>query len=208
MLYNLRYANCKDANHTIYLSDEQAFVSLATVEYNVEHPVAHNSSSLASREGGPCIAPAKYTKTYTKQAQQFPGGWSPASGCLYGQKSDAGGSQNLQVSYSIAVQENAGLSWTLIKDVLSATLGLQVTETYSTSRTYTCNMNKKSVVQVWAQPYIAWGWFWSQTCTTFSACGGCAPEYVNGGATAPALNPNTHQWLNYGCSTGVSNVKC
>ncbi|KAJ2975367.1 hypothetical protein NQ176_g5558 [Zarea fungicola] len=199
--------NCKDANHTIYLSDEQAFVSLATVEYDVEHDV-HNSSSLVSRESGPCIVPARYTKTYTKQAQQWPGAWSPASSCLWTGKSDAGGSQNIQTSYSIAIEQNAGLSWTVIKDVLTFSLGISVTQTYSSSRTYLCAVNKNSVVQVWTQPYIAWGWFWSQSCVVNRMCGGCGPEYVNGGATAPAKNPRTNEFLNYGCSTGQKNVRC
>lgn len=111
-------------------------------------------------------------------------------------------------SYSIAISENAGLSFSIIKDVLSATLGLTVTETYTSIRSYTCNVGPKSVVQVWARPYIVWGWFWSQTCMSNAMCGGCNAEFVNGGATAPAINPGTGQWLNYGCSTGTKNVQC
>ncbi|KAJ2983999.1 hypothetical protein NQ176_g285 [Zarea fungicola] len=197
-----------NANHTIYLSDEQAFVNLATVEYNVEHNVEHNASSLVGREGGPCIVPARYTRTYAKQTQQWPGAWGPASECHYTQRSDAGGSISLQSSYSISIEQNAGLDLTLIKDILSASLGISVTRTYTSSRTRLCNVKAGSVVQVWAQPYIAWGWFWSQSCTVNRSCGGCRAEYVNGGATAPAMNSNTHEWLNYGCSTGTKNVRC
>lgn len=205
---SLRVANYKDANHTIYLSDEQAFVSLATIEHNNQHKVEHNASSLIGRETGPCIFPTYYTKSYTKQTLQYSGTWKPASSCLYTGLSNAGGSQNIQTSYSIAIEGNAGLSWTVIKDVLSATLGISVTETYSSSRTYLCAVNKNSVVQVWTQPYIAWGWFWSQKCAVNRLCGDCSAEYVNGGAYAPAMNPNTKQWLNYGCSTGQKNVQC
>ncbi|KAJ2977823.1 hypothetical protein NQ176_g4157 [Zarea fungicola] len=190
----------RDANHTIYISDEKAFVSLATVEYDVER--------LATRDSGPCRIPSKYIKTYTKQTGQWPGAWTPASSCLFTGKSNLGGSEAISTSFALAIAENAGLSFTLIKDVLSATLGLTVTETYTTTRTWTCNVNANSVVQVWNQPYLAWGWFWSQSCDTNTICGGCGPEYVNGGATAPAMNPSSGQWLNYGCSTGQSNVRC
>lgn len=193
-------ADRQGSNHTIYLSDEKAFVSMAKVEYDVKN--------LHSRESGPCIVPAKYTKTYTKQTGQWYGSWSPASACQYGQKSTGGGSSAISYSSSISITENAGLDWTIIKDVLSASLGLTVTETWGESKTYTCTLPPKSVVQIWSQPYIAWGWFWSQTCVSNPMCGGCANERVDGGATAPAQNPGTHQFFQLGCSTGTNNVRC
>ncbi|KAJ2980886.1 hypothetical protein NQ176_g2364 [Zarea fungicola] len=57
-------AKNRDANHTIYLSDEGAFVNLASIEYAAPR-------ELQNRESGPCIAPLHFTKTYTKQAGQW-----------------------------------------------------------------------------------------------------------------------------------------
>ncbi|KAJ2983351.1 hypothetical protein NQ176_g755 [Zarea fungicola] len=192
-------------NHTIYLSDEEAFVHRAAVR--------SNSPPLAKRllDGPNCNAPYYYTKTWAKQVQQFPGSWSPASPCLGTYHSDSGGSEGIWSAYSISVTQQAGLDWTLIANILSASMGISVTTTRSETKTYNCNVKKHSVVQVWVQPYIAWGWFWSQHCVQRQAgCGAstCGSEYVDGGATAPAKNPNTGQWLNYGCSTGSKNVKC
>lgn len=193
------------ANHTIYISDEKAFVNLATVTRNLTSP------GKRILDGPNCWAPYHYTKTWAKQVQQFPGSWSPSSSCLWTGKSSAGGSQALSSSYSIGVTQNAGLDAKVIADILALSLGISVTQTWTETRTYTCNVDKNSVVQVWVQPYISWGWFWSQNCVNYQPhCGknSCGGEYVRGGATAPAKNPNTGQWLNYGCSTGQNHVKC
>lgn len=58
------FLTLSDANHTIYLSDEGAFVNLASIEYAAPR-------ELQNRESGPCIAPLHFTKTYTKQAGQW-----------------------------------------------------------------------------------------------------------------------------------------
>lgn len=163
--------------------------------------------ALNARENGGCISPAKYTKTYTKQTGQWWDSWYPASSCLYTGYSDGGGSQAISTTKSTTITTTAALDWKIIADVLSANLGIWVAQGWSESRTYTCNVQANSVVQVWAQQYLAWGWFWSQQCYSNSACGGCAGEYVNGGATAPASAPNG-QKVNYGCSTGYDKVQC
>lgn len=111
-------------------------------------------------------------------------------------------------SSSLAIATSIGLDYKAIKDILSLTLGITVTQTWTESKTIRCTVKPSSVVQVWSQQYIAWGWFWSQTCPVDKRCGGCAAEKVLGGATAPAVNPNTGLHVNYGCSTGASKVKC
>ncbi|KAJ5854279.1 hypothetical protein N7534_006822 [Penicillium rubens] len=188
------------ANHTIYLRDERKFVSMSTVR-----PVS-KMGPRDKRETGPCISPWKYTKTYTKQTGQWYSNWQPASynpKCLYTGLSNAGGYSQMSYSFTSSISESAGLDWKVIADVLSVSLGLSVTQSWTHTSTWTCKVVPNSVVQVWAQPYVAWGWFWSHDCGDQLCGDGCGPEYVNGGATAPVQDH-----YNAGCSTGQENVKC
>lgn len=178
-----------DQDHLIYLNDTKRFIPLRSVSPT-----------------GSCYG---YQSHYAKQSGSWSTNWRPASSCLYGYNSDAGGSQSLGWSFSIAVEESIGLDWTIITNVLSLSLQLSVTETWANTGTKTCELPAWSVVQVWVQPYIAWGWFWSQNCQSCSDSSesGCQAEYVNGGAVAPVADPN-NLLTNFGCSDGQANVQC
>jgi hypothetical protein len=105
------------------------------------------------------------------------------------------------------------LNWNIIAQVLSASIGFTVTETWSSGGSDTCNVPAYSVGQIWEQNYLAWGWFWSEGCESCDYGGGCGGSYgfdalADGGATAPAASNELGQGVNVGCSTGSNNVQC
>lgn len=190
------------ANHTIYLVDEQKFVSMKNAK------VKNAPSLVVNGDPGdqdPCY---HYTSTWTVQTGQWFGAWVPASQCLWTGLSTAGGSVSIAWSASTSITENANLDWDIIADILSVSIGFSVTHTWSETSTYQCDAPAESVVQIWEQTYLAWGWFWSSGCQRCDFGGGCGGSWgfnprPDGGATAPASNH-----FNIGCSTGKSNVQC
>lgn len=97
---------------------------------------------------------------------------------------------------------------TAVKDVLGASLGFSITETFTKTDTTTCNVNPNSVVQVWEQTKLGWGLFDTEGCESCEYGGGCGGQFgddahANGGLTAPASDVYA-----LGCSTGGSKVRC
>ena len=216
------------ANHTIYVPDERSFINLASVNLHIpdEQSLLHALKPSASAEGGPTSAHAvardhptlppicySYTPRWTPQTGQWFGAWKPASACYRNGLSSVQNGQTLQWQSSLSVAENFNLDYTIIADILTVSLGITVTETWTKSDVWTCDIPPYSVGQIWESTYVAWGWFWSQGCQKCTnAPSGCGGSFgynprADGGATAPAINENGNPFQ-IGCSNGEANVKC
>jgi hypothetical protein len=89
------------ANHTIYISEQQKWISMSSVYIKT-----HTGSRKRQGSGtSPCFG---YTNTWVAQTQSWWNSWSPASGCLYTGNSAGGGSSNINWSYSLSISETAG----------------------------------------------------------------------------------------------------
>jgi hypothetical protein len=169
-----------------------------------------SASALSERADAPCSS-TTYQNITVPQSGSWWGASAPASACLDTTLAPGGGSQSLAYSTSVSIAENpivSVLGWGDLKDILGGTLGITVTETSTSTSTYNCPVLSDSVVQVWAAPFLAWGWFWVQECNSNSLCDGgtrCGP-YTIFGATAPAEDPISQESFNYECHNGYENV--
>ena len=186
------------SNHTIYIPDQQKWALMSSVQ------VKQDSSNLTARQDQ-CFG---YTSTWTDQTQSFWGAWTASSGCVYTGYDPAGASLGIDWGKSVSISENAGLGWSNIADVLSASVGFEVTTTWSNGGSQTCYVPGNSVGQIWAQNYLGWGWFWSASCFSCDYGSYCDASYVDGGATAPMSNWQWGTGFNLGCSTGYNMVSC
>lgn len=117
---------------------------------------------------------------------------------------------NINYGWSQTITVSGGLDWNLVKDLLSANIGIQMSTTESQSATWTCNVPGYSVGQIWYQIIKGWGWIESQSCWSCNWCGsGCSNSWNGQGyGYAPALTYQNWWTQNIGCSTGYNNVQC
>jgi hypothetical protein len=88
------------ANHTIYVSDQQKWISMPSVYVKQSSP-----SRKRQGEEDPCYG---YTNTWVAQTGSWWNSWAPASGCLYTGDSSGSGSETINWSFSISIAENTG----------------------------------------------------------------------------------------------------
>lgn len=177
-------------NHTVYVSDLRTFVAMS--------PVA----KIQKRQY-PGVMCARYTSYQSKNPKSYWDEWKPASKCHWTGYDPAGGIESIAWSTSIAYTETAGLDWNVVKDVLSASLGFSVTETFTKSDTKSCNIPGNSVGQIWSQNKLGFVNMESAECSSCSWGSTCGEWSPAGDAIAPAKeDPQT------GCSTGQDKVKC
>lgn len=193
------------SNHTIYVPDEQKWVSMSS--FHVKDSSNLTSSNLAERETAPPVC-TSWRQSWAAQTQTFWGAWTPASNCLWTGFDPAGASYTIDWSNSVSISENAGLSWGAIASILSASIGITVTQTSSNGGAQTCFIPGNSVGQMWAQKKLAWGWFWTQNCQSCNGQKTCDAGWADGGATAPFASNQHGQGFNLGCSTGRDKVDC
>lgn len=84
--------------------------------------------------------------------------WYPASDCFWTGKSNAGGSETISWSYTTTITVSAGLDINIIKDKLSASLGVEVSKSESHSESKTC---KSDELRKWSlilqqNPLLTW----------------------------------------------------
>jgi hypothetical protein len=196
------------SNHTIYVSDQQKFVDLSSVYLK---PSSGENGTKHKRQGeeDPCFG---YNNYWSEQTQTWFNSWQPVSGCQYTGLDPNGGTFSLNWGSSISITETFGLDWGIIEDILSASIGFSVTETWSNGGAAACNIPGNSVGQIWDQNRIVWGWVWQEGCESCDYGGGCGGQFGSstalGGAEAPAASYTEGTGWNIGCSTGYANVQC
>jgi hypothetical protein len=169
-----------------------------------------SASALSERADVPCSG-TTYTNITVPQSGSWWGAYAPSSQCLDTTLSQAGATESVSYTTSLSISENPVgtlLGWGIIKDILSGALGITVTETYSDTSSYSCPVSGDSVVQIWTAQYLAWGWIWTQQCNSNALCNGgtrCGP-YSIFGATAPAQDPISGEYVNPQCRNGYENV--
>lgn len=187
------YSNThSNENHTIYIEDQRSFIPMTSVSKNKKRQW---------NGAGNCAGATRYS---AENPSIWWDKWRPVSQCVWTGLDPAGGSEAIGWSTSIAYTETAGLDWQLIEDVLSASVGFSVTETFTKTDTKTCSIPGNSVGQVWEQTKLGSAHISSRVCQV-CAFGEdkCQPDSDAGVATAPS----GEQYAT-GCSTGMDNVQC
>ncbi|OOQ81749.1 hypothetical protein PEBR_43018 [Penicillium brasilianum] len=179
----------------VYHEDIGAVVDTSTIRIG-----SNNIHNLQERQ---CVT-SSYYAFYNEGAWATWGQWTPTSGCLYTGLDDAGGSLGFSIGFSMSYAESWSFGGNGIVAGLSPSFTFTLTEQYSWTWSYTCNVPANSVGQVYQRQFAGYGYVYAQLCYNAGACGiTCGAAQGPNYAGAPDMAV-----LNYGCSTGCSNVAC
>jgi hypothetical protein len=179
----------------VYHEDIGAVVDTSSIRIG-----SNNNHNLQERQ---CI-PSSYYAYYSEGAWATWGHWTPTTGCLYTGLDSAGGSLGFSVGFSMSYAESWGFGGSGIVAGLSPSFTFTLTEQYSWTWSYTCNVPANSVGQVYQRQFAGYGYVYQQLCYNAGACGiTCGDAQGPNYAGAPDMAV-----LDYGCSTGCENVAC
>ncbi|KAJ2979538.1 hypothetical protein NQ176_g3187 [Zarea fungicola] len=148
-----------------------------------------------------CCSCFSWDNYQATQIQQWWNSWTPVSSCLQTNNDPEGGFVQLEYEFEIEFETGIGIGLD-IADLINAEGSFGVSESYTVSDAYACNVPGNNVGQIWSQQFITWAWMEQQSCTS---CGStnCGSWNGIGGASAPVRN--TYQ---VGCSVGWDKVNC
>ncbi|KAJ2978000.1 hypothetical protein NQ176_g4060 [Zarea fungicola] len=177
----------------VYLEDSNSIVDTSTVKTDGEN-------KLHSRQFCPTTSYSSYS--FDGAWSQW-GNWLPISNCLYTGLSPSGGSVSFTYGYSLSFAQSFGWDGSKIVAVFPS-FSFSITQAYSNSNTYGCNVPGNSVGQVWFQNLNGYGYAYKTDCVNHGACG-----VVCGGRQGPNyVGAPGNRVSQFGCSTGYSNVRC
>lgn len=178
----------------IYLEDSGLLVDTATIQTDAD-------SKLQGRQTG---CSNSYYDAYSIDGTWANyGKWLPISNCLYTNLAPAGGSLSFNWGFSMSYAQSFGWSGPNIVGSLAPAFSFSVTQSYSNSNTYSCNVPGRSVGQLWFQNLNGYGYVYKRTCHNAGACG-----VTCGARQGPNYSGAPGRGTKFGCSTGASNVKC
>lgn len=131
--------------------------------------------------------------------------WYPISCCVYnGLGNGAHYTLGYEWEYGWSIDGNSGIGFEAAQRVIQASLGFSVSKSYHKKDEMTCDLQDKSVVQIWYQQHMVWADIQKRDCCyTVSGPNKC-------GAWGPYKRANSPIKDSYslGCSVGLNNVDC
>ncbi|KAJ2983534.1 hypothetical protein NQ176_g620 [Zarea fungicola] len=177
----------------IYLEDSGLLVDTASIQTEA-------NSKLQARQG----CPNTYYDAYSIDGTWSNyGNWLPISNCLYTNLAPSGGSLSFTWGYTMSYAESMGWGGPSIISSLSPAFSFSISQSYSNSNTYSCNVPGNSVGQLWFQNLNGYGYVYKQTCHNAGACG-----VTCGSNQGPNYSGAPGTGTQFGCSNGASNVNC
>lgn len=183
----------------VYLEDKRLLVDTSTIQTDVDRIV---DGKLQGRQEG-CFN--SYYDSYSVDGNWANwGNWLPISSCLQTGLSQAGGSTSFRWGYSMNFAESISWNPASLLGALSPSFTFQLTESYSNSNSYSCNVPGNSVGQLWFQNFNGYGYVYKTTCHNAGACG-----IYCGGRQGPNYSGAPGNYATqFGCSNGWSHVNC